>query len=149
MGSKLRKGTAERYDAFAMAYHTNGNNGTKAAEAAGYSKKTARQMAQRLLTKPYIQDKLKSLQAEAAKNHGWSLQKRLETLQQVAEAGLTKYYSEAQGERYENLNATVSDIKTMNEMLGTGEEEEQAQPLNITFNVAPAVGDIKVTNAAT
>lgn len=44
-----------------------GMNATKAAEAAGYSKKAARQQGSTLLTKPNIQEYLRKLSAEVEK----------------------------------------------------------------------------------
>jgi phage terminase small subunit len=51
----------EMQAAFAMAFVTNGGNGTQAAIEAGYSKDSARQQAHALVSKPHVQ---KAIQAE-------------------------------------------------------------------------------------
>lgn len=48
-------------EAFCRAYVANGSNGTQAAITAGYSKKTARSQAQRLLTNVDIQKRIAEL----------------------------------------------------------------------------------------
>lgn len=145
---KMNKGTKERYDSFCMAFHTNGNNGTKAAISAGYSKKTAAAKATKLLRIGYIQDKLKELQKETAKTHGYTVEQRITWLKQIFDAGLGEYFDANGNARRENLAASVSAVKEMNAMLGTGSEDEETEPLHISFTVNSPVSDIRVTKGA-
>lgn len=47
-----------KQELFCQEYVANGNNATKAAKAAGYSKKTATMMGSENLRKPYIRDRI-------------------------------------------------------------------------------------------
>lgn len=62
--TKVIDGTTEQQKLFAYAYFNNKGNATDAAIKAGYSKKTATQIASRLLTKVNVQDIIKELNAE-------------------------------------------------------------------------------------
>lgn len=59
----MNQGTKLKYDKFCVEYVIHGN-GAKAAIAAGYAANSARSMANQLLTKPYISDKIKKLSSE-------------------------------------------------------------------------------------
>ena len=143
----MNKGTKERYDAFIRHYHQNGNNGTQAATDAGYSSKTARFQANKLLTIPYIKDALKALEEKAVTDSGITLEKRLNWLEKVAKAGLEQF-KDVQGiTKYQNLNATVSSVKELNLMLGTTEENDKGESMAISFSVKDSVGEVKITNA--
>lgn len=63
-GSKAIDGSTEQQKLFAYAYFNNKGNGTQAAITAGYSEKSATQVASRLLTYANIQDMIKSLGEE-------------------------------------------------------------------------------------
>jgi len=144
----MNQTTQKRYDSFCMAYHQNGNNATLAAKTAGYSAKTARQQGQRLLSNVYIKEKLKELQNEAVKKFDLSLDARYEMLNTIFEAGLESYMDAQGNQRRENLAASLGSVKELNLMLGTTSEEDKAPPLNISFNVTPAVGDVQITEGA-
>ena len=165
----MNKGTKERYDAFIRHYHQNGNNGTQAATDAGYSPKTARFQANKLLTIPYIQDELKRLQSKAVETSEITLEIRLNNLQRVIDAGLETYIHNSFQEvvpdnskeaeegatkiintkilRYQNLPAVVSAVREQNIMLGTTEENEKGESMAISFSVKDSVGEVKITNA--
>jgi len=63
-GAKVIDGTTEQQKLFAYAFFNNKGNGTDAAIKAGYSKKSAAQVASRLLTYAKVQDIIKELNAE-------------------------------------------------------------------------------------
>lgn len=75
-----------------------------------------------------------------------SVEQRLEWLNEVATAGLSTYSDMQGNKRRENLSATTAAVKTMNEMLGVGgEDEDTGKAISISFNVSEPVGDVKVT----
>lgn len=139
--------TKAKYDAFCMAYHTNGNNGSKAAESVGYAKNSARQTAVKLLSNTYIQEKLKELQNEAAEEYTVTLEDRLKTLERVVEEGLKPHFDACGNKRALGLHPVVSAIAELNKMLGTTSSDEEAVPLQISFNVNGQKGAMTVTNA--
>lgn len=61
-------------------------NATRAAKAAGYSEKTARQIASETLSKPYIQAYIEEIQKDIAKLAGISKLSVLNTLQEIVKA---------------------------------------------------------------
>jgi phage terminase small subunit len=68
---KLPNGLTQQQMKFCQAYLTNGMNGSKAAEAAGYSYKEPRKIATRLLNMPEIKnylDEQRKLVCEKLKN---------------------------------------------------------------------------------
>lgn len=58
------KGLSEKEKAFCVHYCSNGFNGTQAAIKAGYSDKTARQIATENLSKPYIKNYINELKQD-------------------------------------------------------------------------------------
>ena len=83
----------------------------------------------------------------AEKKFSISIEKRLKWLEEIVIAGLGVYHDQVGNERRENLAAARGAIQTLNEMLGTGEDDHTGQPIAIQFSVSPAVGKVKVTNA--
>lgn len=65
-----KKGFTERQRAFIREFVTNGNNGTKAAIAAGYSEKSARKIASENWTKPDIVQEKDRLMSKIADECG-------------------------------------------------------------------------------
>ena len=59
-------------------------NGTQAAIRSGYSKKTAKEIAYELLTKPHIQDEIAQLQAEVAKNTSITIDSVVKGISEIA-----------------------------------------------------------------
>lgn len=140
------KTTQRRYDAFCMAYHTNGNNGADACVKSGYSKKTARQQAEKLLTLLYIKEKLAKLQEKASEEYTITLEQRLKWLEGVVKEGFAEHLDAQMNERPLGLNNVVSAVKELNLMLGTTTEEE-APELAITYSVNSPKSAVTVTNA--
>lgn len=71
----------EKQKRFVRAYKTNGNNATKAAESAGYSKKTARSQGQRLLTNVDIKKALGIAEEKLQKKYEYTVEKLIEELE--------------------------------------------------------------------
>ncbi len=69
----MQTGVHDRYDSFALAYCTNGENGAKAARTAGYAENSARQTARRLLTIDYVQRRISEIQTELRANYAVTL----------------------------------------------------------------------------
>lgn len=143
---ELTEKTKRKYEHFAKEYHLNGNHGTNAAIEAGYSKKSARNQAKRLLKYPHVKKELKRLRAESDKvaeeEFSITLKQRLQWLEQVVTEGLKKYPDfqigeiEAGPEKPFNLQATVSAVKELNSMLGTPNDKNN-QPQTIVNNIMP------------
>ena len=132
-----------------MEFVVNGRNSAKAAVEAGYKKKGARQQAQKLLKIPYICDKLRELEAIASKKavekFNITLEQRLEWLQYAVKAGfreipLSSFASKEDDNlptKAENLPASISAIKELNEMLGT-DSHEGVKPVKVFIGVQDA-----------
>ena len=71
----------EKQKRFVRAYKINGNNATKAAESAGYSKKTARSQGQRLLTNVDIKKALGIAEEKLQKKYEYTVEKLIEELE--------------------------------------------------------------------
>ncbi len=134
-----------------MEFVTNGRNAAKAAVSAGYKANGARQQAQKLLQIPYICDKLRELEATASKKaeekFDISLEKRLRWLERAVEAGfreipLSSFAAKDEDgnelpTKAENLPASISAIKELNEMLGT-DTHEGVKPVKVFIGVEDA-----------
>ena len=132
-----------------MEFVANGRNSAKAAVSAGYKANGARQQAQKLLQIPYICDKLRELEAIASKKavekFNITLEQRLEWLQYAVKAGfreipLSSFASKEDDNlptKAENLPASISAIKELNEMLGT-DSHEGVKPVKVFIGVQDA-----------
>ena len=145
----MRETTKAKYDAFCREYLSNNNNGSKAAEAVGYSKKSSRQMAIKLLQMPYIVDKMAQLQAviteKSIEKFTVSVEQRLEWLQQAITYGFREIPVSAMDERTdaptkaENLSASISGIKELNAMLGVRDTGDGATLADAINNLASSL----------
>lgn len=114
------------------------------------SDKTINEEACKLLSHPKISPRIAELKAKASeiaeKRFTITVEQRLEWLKEIVEAGLSQYADGNGQARREGLSAAKGAIETMNAMLGTGgEDADKGEKLNITFNVAEPVRDVKVT----
>jgi len=91
-------------------------NATRAAKAAGYSEKTARQIGSETLSKPYIQAYIEEIQKDIAKLAGISKLSVLNTLQEI----VSNKDSEEVATR-DRLKA----LEIQNKMLGFNEAEKK------------------------
>ena len=114
-----------------------------------FNSNTLSREADRKYNHPKIHPRITELQIEADRiakeTFTITVEQRLKWLKEVAEAGLDTYTDQGGNERRENLSASTGAIKTMNEMLGDGTDDEEAQSLNITFSVKEPAGEIKIT----
>lgn len=143
-----------RQEAFAQAVVKNGGDKVKAREEAGYSmamSKAAQGVdADKLFNHAKISLRIAELQVMADKvakeSFNISVEWRLKRLKDISDAGMTKYKDGNEQLRYENLAASNAAVKTMNEMLGVndGEEDLTGEPMQINFTVNPAVREVKV-----
>jgi phage terminase small subunit len=107
-------------------------NATKAAIKAGYSEKTARQIASENLAKPYIQDYIKHLQSDIARAAGVSALRNLNELAKVAYTNATDIREGwEQLKDWESIpddvKAGIAEVVTVSKVLrrvGGGDESE-------------------------
>ena len=63
----------KKQKAFVQAYKTNGGNGTQAAIKAGYSEKTAREIAKENIAKPYIKEVLAEHEKQMQEKYNYTV----------------------------------------------------------------------------
>lgn len=103
-----------KQDAFVKAYLLNGGNATQAAISAGYSEKTAQEIASENLTKPIIKKAIIEHQKKQEKSFIWSKEKKLEILQKIVSTA-----SSEDGEKgMINMQSAIAAIKEHNLMQG-------------------------------
>ena len=81
-----------RKEDFARAYIANGKNGTQAAIAVGYSAKTARSQAARLLTDVSLRSLIDELEKKHAERAGLSIERTLQEVARLAYADPRKMF---------------------------------------------------------
>lgn len=128
-----------KQEVFCQEYALNGGNATEAWRKAHPDSKakveTQHAQASKMLGKHEVRIRIAALQ-EAAKekaNQKFSItvEQRLKWLKEITEAGLGVYSDQGGNERRENLAAARAAIATMNDMLGTGNEEVGNKPIEI------------------
>ena len=94
-----------------------------------------------------IDELMETVKEVAKEKFSISVEWRLGRLKAISDAGITKYKDANETERFENLAASNAAVKTMNEMLGTtdGDDDNKGDPLSITFSVSSPVKEVKVT----
>jgi len=86
------------------------------------------------------------IKVKAESKFSITVEKRLEWLKDIVEAGLGTYIDQQGNSRREGLAAARASIQTMNEMLGVGvDDDDSAKPLEIHFTVSQPVGKIEIT----
>jgi phage terminase small subunit len=144
-----------KQELFAQEVVKNGGDKVAAYKAAGYSPNLNPNamgvQGDKLFNNPKIALRVSELQKEADKVakevFSISVEWRLKALKDIHDAGVTQYKDGNDVKRYENLAASNSAIKTMNEMLGVTEEKDggnTGEAISINFMVNPAVRDVKV-----
>ena len=125
----------------------------KAYEEAGYSMNMSKAaigvQADKTFNKPKISLRIKELRsivkAEQEKAFKYTVEWRLEKLEEIIDAGLSTYLDATGNPRREGLAAAKGSIDTMNAMLGVSDNEDDiGESLTINFNVSDAVRDVKV-----
>jgi len=97
----------EKEKAFCLEYCTDWN-ATRAAKAAGYSEKSAREIASRLLTKVNILDHVKKIQATIEESIGLSKMRVLRELMKIAFSDTSKIHKTwVEKNKFESLPADV------------------------------------------
>ncbi|WP_109437828.1 terminase small subunit [Aquimarina sp. AU119] len=94
-------------------------NATQAAIRSGYSKKTARSQAQRLLTKVDIQNYIKSLQSEIQDRNKITVDECVQILANIARFDISEVYNELGGMK------AIAEIPKEHRTAITGIESEQ------------------------
>jgi phage terminase small subunit len=87
----------KKQEMFCRHYVSNGHNGTQAAISAGYSKKTARQIATKMLSKVYIQEFIKTLEEPVIEKLGLDENWVLTKLKNFSEADITDFFEIIRG----------------------------------------------------
>lgn len=133
MSTEKRKLTHKQNE-FVKEYLINGNNGKQAAIKAGYKEDNAVVIASENLSKPNVIAEIEARRIEitekAESEFSFSVEKRLQWLDEIRQAGLEEYYGKDGAKRRENLSASVSSIKEMNAMLGINSDTDTTiQPI--------------------
>ena len=80
-----KKKLTPKQERFVQEYLNNGFNGTQAAIKAGYSEKSARQIAEETLTKPYIREKIEKYKENTEKKFELTNEYLIESFKAIAE----------------------------------------------------------------
>lgn len=118
-----------RKEDFARAYIANGKNGTQAAITAGYSAKTARSQAARLLADVNIRSLIEATERKHAEKAGLSIERTLQEVARLAYADPRKLYR-ADGtplpinELDDDSAAVIAGVEVLEEFEGRGEERK-------------------------
>lgn len=131
--TKLKLGTskaaaADRRQLFVQAYLANGHNATRAAEAAGYSSKTAYSLGQRLLKRVEVSGQLARAAKEAADASGLTAQRVLDEIARIAFSDTRRLYRadgtlKRPSEWDDDTAAAVAGVDVTETRLGDGEEQ--------------------------
>ena len=127
--------------AFVSAYCSNGFNGTQAAISAGYSKKTAKDIAGENLSKPIIKTEIKKYTDKVAKTHGITVESLIKELEEARGIALGLESPQVSAA----INATMGKAKLTGLDQRDNDDSTEAQKLDITFKVSEPVKDITVT----
>lgn len=128
-------------------------NATQAAIRAGYSEKAAKEQGSRLLTKANIQERvseLKSIRSDrVAIDADWVLLKAKESFEFNAQPisdkdGNPQMVNASAASKFLEICGKHVDVQAFTK---DKELAEEAQPLNITFEVRQPVDEVKTTNA--
>lgn len=92
--TKLSAAAKTRYDKFIEAYISNNSNGAQAAVDAGFSKKTARNIAHDLLTVPYIAERLAARSKVLAEKFQLRSEDTLRRLKGLRDVSLKEMFNE-------------------------------------------------------
>lgn len=110
-----------------------GENQTQAAINAGYSPKTAKEMAYENLTKPHIADRIKALSQREKTRRIISIDERQELLSNIAE------------EREGDMNARLKAIDILNKMDGLYIQKHEVKVTKSLADVLKEVDDGTIT----
>ena len=138
---KMKAKLTDRQEAFAQAVVRNGGDRVAAFTEAGYSTKgnpnTLKTSAATIFHKPKVFERIEHLQAIASKKverkFATTVNDRIGHIMDVITAGKATYTDKFGNERPENLLAVNNAIRLLNEMLGTGRDEEKNTPIVINF----------------
>lgn len=127
------KKLTSKEESFSQAYVLSKNEPIEGYRNSEYSQKLTPEdmskQAQKLLNKPHINRRIKELQFKASevaeKKFTITVEWRLRTLKDIADAGMGDYLDAQGNKRKENLAASKGAIETMNTMLGTKEEDDK------------------------
>lgn len=103
----------QRQKAFVQYYIANGYNGRRAAISAGYSKKTAAEMAHENLKKPHIRAFMEQTMKEMMDEVGATRKWRLDLLKRTADAAFMGQTNEKGLPDYEGVVKTVQELNKM------------------------------------
>ena len=116
----------DKQEAFVNEYVNNGFNATKAAIAAGYSEKGARQTASETMAKPYIQEAIEELKAVNAEYYRVTTDSLMRELEEARELAIKT------GNPASMINASMGKAK-LTGLDKPVEKEIADKPLQIVF----------------
>ena len=136
--SEVEKLTASE-ETFCQEYVLNNGNATAAWQVAYPDSKakieTKYSKASIMLSQEKIKARISELQEQArvkaTEAFTITVEQRLRWLKEITEAGLGDYIDQNGNKRRENLAAARAAVATMNDMLGTGNEDHEVKPIEI------------------
>ena len=105
-------------------------NGAQAAIRAGYSKRSARSIAQENLTKPDVQDYLRGLTEQSLKRNEISIDQVIGELKAVAFSSIFDHLTFDREIKLEKLGASVKEIEMKNEKISKVKMYDKVHALN-------------------
>lgn len=126
-------------EAFCQEYVLNNGNATAAWRKAHPDSKakpeTQHSRASEMLSQRKVKVRISELQEQArvkaTEAFTITVEQRLRWLKDITEAGLGDYIDQNGNKRRENLAAARAAVATMNDMLGTGNEDAEVKPIEI------------------
>lgn len=124
-----RAAAAEREKLFIQAYVANRKNGTKAAIVAGFSEKTAAQMAQQILARPRVQLALREYQDALAKKFELTTESVIAELSKIVHADPRRLFGEDgrmihPKEWPDDMAGCIASLDVVEEFDGTGKDRK-------------------------
>lgn len=124
-----RQAAAERERVFVSAYIANGGNGTQAAIAAGYSERTAAQMAPQVLARPAVKLALREHQDRLAMKHDLTAESVIAELSKIVHADLRRLFGEDgrmihPKEWPDDMAGVVASLEVTEEFEGVGRDRK-------------------------
>lgn len=116
-----------RHEEFCLHYISNGNNATRAAIAAGFAERTAKQAGYRMTSDPLIQARIRELLAEKHRRLHMDADEILARIALVARADVRGIYNDDgtvknPAELDDAAAAAVAGIEVLEEFSGTGKD---------------------------
>lgn len=134
---KMGAAAKHRYDTFIEHYFATNGNGTAAAMLAGYSRKTARNIASELLTHPYISERVEARRRERLEKIHASADETLQIITRSARFDLRRLFNEdwstkKPGELDDETALALDGVEIEYHTI-PGEKGKRVQVLNVKY----------------